>query len=284
MMFEVHHGGQFNKEHRCTYVGGDVAHYPDPYDRDNVSFIEVGGIVKSYGYGHGDVIYYNIPNKSLDERLRLLSSDHDVLEIVEHHNGHGLVELYLVAVGGVDVDVDVCGEEDSIDKEEEEEYERQTVYRTDAFLDQVLSDDSNSFELDGEDHTEYGDAKLGLDEDVQFEQEVGVNQELGVEQKIGVDQEVGVEPEVGLGEEVGLSAQDGVDEDGEDEVAEDDDEEGEDEADSEMARSDILISHHAIDEEGEGEVDSSKRLCVAKRLPFSKSDLGNPILQPRNTF
>jgi hypothetical protein len=48
-------------------------------------------------YGPDDLIYYNIPTKSLDEGLELLSCDHDVIEIVEHHNEHGLVELYLVA-------------------------------------------------------------------------------------------------------------------------------------------------------------------------------------------
>jgi hypothetical protein len=41
LMFEVHHGGRFNREHRVTYVGGDISHYPDPYDRDELSFIEI---------------------------------------------------------------------------------------------------------------------------------------------------------------------------------------------------------------------------------------------------
>jgi hypothetical protein len=65
LMFEVHHNGRFNREHRCTYAGGDVAHYPDSFDRDKMSFIEVDGVVESYGYGPGDFIYYNIPNKIL---------------------------------------------------------------------------------------------------------------------------------------------------------------------------------------------------------------------------
>jgi hypothetical protein len=39
LMFEVHHGGRFNREHRVTYVDGDISHYPDPYDRDELSFI-----------------------------------------------------------------------------------------------------------------------------------------------------------------------------------------------------------------------------------------------------
>jgi hypothetical protein len=78
LMFKVHHGGRFNKEHGVTYVGGDVAHYPNPYERDKISFIEVEGVVKTYRYGPGDLIYYNILTKSLDKGLRLVSSDHDV--------------------------------------------------------------------------------------------------------------------------------------------------------------------------------------------------------------
>jgi hypothetical protein len=57
LMFELLHGGRCNKEHRCTYVGGgNVAHYPDPYDRDKMSVIEVEGVVDSYEYGPGDLI------------------------------------------------------------------------------------------------------------------------------------------------------------------------------------------------------------------------------------
>jgi hypothetical protein len=79
IMFKAYHSGRFNWEHRVTYIGGDVAHYPDTYDREDVSFIVVERVVKTYGYILGDLIYYNIPTKSLDEGLRLLSFDHDVL-------------------------------------------------------------------------------------------------------------------------------------------------------------------------------------------------------------
>jgi hypothetical protein len=46
------------------------------------------------------------------------------------HMGHGLVELYLVSFGEVDVDIDVRGEKYSVDEEEEEEeeYERDGLY------------------------------------------------------------------------------------------------------------------------------------------------------------
>jgi len=56
IIFEVHHGGRFNREHRVTYVGGDISHYPDPYDRDELSFIEIERVVRTYGYGPGDLI------------------------------------------------------------------------------------------------------------------------------------------------------------------------------------------------------------------------------------
>jgi hypothetical protein len=72
LKFEVHHGGRFNREQRCTYVDGDVAHYHNPFNREKMSFIEVEGVVESYGYGPGDLIYYNIHNKRLDEGLRLV--------------------------------------------------------------------------------------------------------------------------------------------------------------------------------------------------------------------
>jgi hypothetical protein len=131
LMFEVHYGGRFNMEHRVTYVGGDISHYPDPCERDKMSFIEIERVVRTYGYGPGDQIYYNIPTKSLDEGLRLISYDHNVLQMIKQHKEHGIVELYLVAFGVVHVDVE--GEEGSVDEEEEEEYERQTVYRNDPF-------------------------------------------------------------------------------------------------------------------------------------------------------
>jgi hypothetical protein len=83
------------------------------------------------------LIYYNLPTKSINEGLRLISSDHDVIQMVEHHREHGIVELYLVAFGVVDVEVEVHGEEGIVDEEEEEENERVSVYKSDPFWDQV---------------------------------------------------------------------------------------------------------------------------------------------------
>jgi hypothetical protein len=175
---------------------------------------------------------------------------------VEQHREHGIVELYLVAFGVVHVDVDVEGEEGSVDEEEEEEYEGQTVYKNDPFWDQVVSDDSDAYELDG-------DAPVGLDDD-------GLDIE---HDDVGVDEGVGLPPE-GVNQEVGVEAVVGEYEEGD----------GEDEVDSNLSHSDLLISPRASDEEGVAKAESSRRPCVTKKVPFTKEDFTNPILQRGNTF
>jgi hypothetical protein len=145
-----------------------------------LSFIEIERVVRTYEYGPDDLIYYNLPTKSLDEGLLLISSDHAVIQMVEHHREHGIVELYLVAFGVVDVDVEVevHGEEGIVDEEEKEEYERVFVDRSDPFWDQVLTDDSDAYDLDG-------DAEVGLEyDDVRVEEGFGLQPEDVVSQEV----------------------------------------------------------------------------------------------------
>jgi hypothetical protein len=66
-------------------------------DVHKMCFLNIKELCKDYGYKPGDLIHYKLPNKSLDEGLRLLSSDHDVNEMISQHVGHGLAELYLVS-------------------------------------------------------------------------------------------------------------------------------------------------------------------------------------------
>jgi hypothetical protein len=136
-----------------------------------LSFIEIDRVVRTYGYGL-DLIYYSLPTKSLDKGLRLISSDYDVIQIVEHHREHGIVELYLVAFGVVDVDVDVevYREEGIVDEEEEEEYKRVSIDRSDPLWDRVLSDDSDAYDLD---------EGFGLQPEDVVDQEVGVKAAVG---------------------------------------------------------------------------------------------------------
>jgi hypothetical protein len=191
LMFEVHHGGRFNRENGVAYVGGDVTNYPDLYDKDELSFFVVETVVKCYGYSPSDIIYYIIPNKSLDEGLRLLSSDHDVIEMVGHHNGHGVVELYVVGFILYDVAVDLPGGEESVDEEYEEEYERNIVYRRYPFWNEVLSDDSDTLEVNAD--MGYGEAGAYVEGE-----DVGVDQEFVAEPSYAVEEELEAEVAVAL--------------------------------------------------------------------------------------
>jgi hypothetical protein len=69
-----------------------------------------------------------------------------------HKNTHHVVD--------VDVEVEVHGEEGIVDEEEEEEYERVFVDRSDPFWDQVLTDDSDAYDLDANVGLEYDDVRV----------------------------------------------------------------------------------------------------------------------------
>jgi hypothetical protein len=162
MMFEVHHGSTFNKQHRVHYVGGLVSNYPDTYDPSKLKFSDIE--CKSYGYRSGDLVYYNVPRCPLDEGLRLMSSDHNIAEMVAAHVGHDLVVLYMVIYGVVDVDIAVE------DDEEDSEYERAVVYRNDTFWDSVLSDDTDYVDSDEDGHI---GERVRNDEGVDTDEHVG---------------------------------------------------------------------------------------------------------------
>jgi hypothetical protein len=164
MMFEVHHGGTFDKQYRVHYVGGLVSNYPDTYDPSKLKFSNIEDICKSYGYRSGDLVYYNVPGCPLDEGLRLMSFDHNVAEMVAAHVGHDLVVLYMVIYSVVDVDVAVE------DDEEDSEYERAVVYRNDAFWDLVLSDDTDCVDSDEDGHI---GERVRNDEGVDIDEHVG---------------------------------------------------------------------------------------------------------------
>jgi hypothetical protein len=82
MMFEVHHRGTFNRQHRVHYIGGDISNYPDPYDEFKLKFSDIEDICKTYEYKFGNLIYYSVLGYSLEQGLRLMSSDNNVSEMV----------------------------------------------------------------------------------------------------------------------------------------------------------------------------------------------------------
>lgn len=128
----------------CNYVGGDISVYDEPYDSDCLSFIEVETIVKPYGYNVGDLVYYKEPEKSLNEGLRLISSDHDVLQMVKCHKGEQVIVLYLVSFGANGGVSDI----DENDADIDEETERRGIGVNDLFWDTVLSSDDELFDVD----------------------------------------------------------------------------------------------------------------------------------------
>lgn len=84
-LFGVHFGGKFNQQLGCNFGGGGIAIYDEPYDPDSLYLFQMEIIIKPYGYNSGDLIYYKEPGKSLHEGLKLLSSDHDVFQMVNYH-------------------------------------------------------------------------------------------------------------------------------------------------------------------------------------------------------
>jgi hypothetical protein len=113
-----------------------------------LKFSDIEDICKTYGYRFGDLVYYNVRGYPLEEGLRLMSSNHNVDEMVAAYVGHDLIVLYMVMYG--------VG-----DDEEDSEYEKAAVYRNDAFWDSVLSDDTDC--LDSDDDGDI-DERVGNDE------------------------------------------------------------------------------------------------------------------------
>jgi hypothetical protein len=96
---EIHYGGGFNKRFGCQYLGYQVAVHKDSVDPDKLSYFEIEGICKEYGYRYEDLMYYKDPLKSLVDGLFLLTSDHDVFCLSACHTAHVILELYIVFWG-----------------------------------------------------------------------------------------------------------------------------------------------------------------------------------------
>jgi hypothetical protein len=73
LVFEVHYRGRFNSHFDCEYVGGEVAVHHKTYDPEKLSFFEIDGILKPYGYKYGDLMYFRDPEKRLVYGLLLIT-------------------------------------------------------------------------------------------------------------------------------------------------------------------------------------------------------------------
>jgi hypothetical protein len=85
LVFEVHYRGRFNMHFGCEYVGGEVAVHHETYDPEKLSFFDIEGILKQYGYRSRHLMYFRDPKKSLVDGLHVITSDHDVLYLSSCH-------------------------------------------------------------------------------------------------------------------------------------------------------------------------------------------------------
>jgi hypothetical protein len=135
---EVHYCGRINRGLTCTYVGGDVDVHAETYDEDMLSFFEIEGIVKKYGYKSGDLVYYLEPGCNMQSGLKLISSDYDVLGMVAAHKGVLVIELYLVSFADHSVSND---EYEDNDEDEDNDGENTRIERDDPYWEEVFEPD-----------------------------------------------------------------------------------------------------------------------------------------------
>jgi hypothetical protein len=146
---------------------------------------------------------------------------------------------------------------------------REILYIGEIFWNEVLSDDSDALEVNAD--TGYGEARASVEGE-----DVGVDQEFVEEPSHTVEEELEAEVAVALAAAEDEAAQGVGKGKGKGVVG------GEDEPISDVSWSDILITPDNTS--GDDEPDFSKRPCVTKRVPFSKSDFEKPTLQKDNTF
>jgi hypothetical protein len=99
LVFEVHHGSRFDRHFRCEYVSGSITVHHETFDLNKLSFFEIEGILKEYGYKSGDLMYFKDPVKSLVDGLHLITSEDNVLFLSSCHIGHYIVHSYIVSFG-----------------------------------------------------------------------------------------------------------------------------------------------------------------------------------------
>ena len=124
--------------------------YHEPYDEDQLSWIEIQTIMAKYGYHPGDLVYYRHPSLRMHNGLKLLTSDHDVLSMVAALQDQQVAHLYLVSHSRTSVHQsslhDHHVEEDV--SEDEEEAEARRLGLNDPFWKEVLSSEDELYDID----------------------------------------------------------------------------------------------------------------------------------------
>ena len=82
--FEIHHGSQFVWNPDLVYLGGSTS-FVDNVDPDKFSYFEIQDICSDVGAVSTSRFHYLIPGGNLEQGLRLINGDDDVVYMCEIH-------------------------------------------------------------------------------------------------------------------------------------------------------------------------------------------------------
>jgi hypothetical protein len=107
---EIHSGGQFERNPELVYLGGKVSTYYK-VDLDRLSYFEIQDMVAECGSPSTSLVYYLIFGGSLEQGLRLITEDDEVLYMCELHGAWPIDRITLYVEGGVEP-LQVVGQSD----------------------------------------------------------------------------------------------------------------------------------------------------------------------------
>ena len=82
--FKIHHGGQFVWNLDLVYLGGSTS-FIDEADLDKLSYFEIQDICSDVVVVSTSRFHYLIPGSNLEQGLRLINGDDDVVYMCEIH-------------------------------------------------------------------------------------------------------------------------------------------------------------------------------------------------------
>ena len=97
--FEIHHGGQFVWNPDLVYLGGSTS-FVDNVDPDRLSYFEIQDICCDVGALSTSRYHYLIPGGNLEQGLRLINEDDDVVYMCEIHAAWPTDKITLYVEGG----------------------------------------------------------------------------------------------------------------------------------------------------------------------------------------
>uniref|UniRef100_A0A2N9HEE9 Uncharacterized protein n=1 Tax=Fagus sylvatica TaxID=28930 RepID=A0A2N9HEE9_FAGSY len=98
---EIHSGGQFERNPELVYLGGKVSTYCK-IDPNRLSYFEIQDMIAECGSPSTSMVYYLIPGGNLEQGLRLITGDDEVLYMSELHVAWPIDRITLYVEGSVE--------------------------------------------------------------------------------------------------------------------------------------------------------------------------------------